>query len=466
MGSDGGGIGREGGRLGTDGSREKIGLTILRIVALAVIALHLLAPLLPEDSAWGVWPYTYLPTWARWVLAVAAVLVIFAPDLPRFRLPRLRPCLWLPIAGFPLFWLARIVHTRWGDAYILIHAIPHPKVHLTYTWQAPFDVYIHAKLWALGHRLWGWPDPTPVYWLLSSLCGVAFLYVVCRLAAFWEKDDRRRIVLFFFLTTLGTVELFFGYIENYTFAALGVTIYLYLALRTLRGDTPLLWPATALAITHGFHPSTIVLDPSLLYLGWAWYRSRSGRSLMDAAFQIAAPMIVVGGAVVTLLTLGGHGIHALLSSDRPGGGDARLFVPLFRTTSRWEHYTMFSWGHLLDMVNEQLLTAPTLLAALISLLAIRPALPRSREGKFLTLAAGFYLLFIWTWNPDYGGRRDWDLFSLAAIPLAFLTWHFLRSFFRDDERGLKAAAALTAVQIIHTAAWVYQNTIPWHWPKG
>ncbi len=447
-------------------SYREAGLVALRIVALATVALHLLAPLLPENLAWGIWPYTYLPTALRWSLAALAASLVFAPAFPKPRLPRMRSCVWLPPLSFPLFWLARIVHTRWGDAYILIHAIPHPKVHLTYTWQAPFDVYLHAKLWALGHRLWGWPDPTPVYWILSSLCGVAFVYVVCRLATFWEKDDRQRILLFLFLTTLGTVELFFGYIENYTFAALGVTVYLYLALRTLRGDLALVWPATALAVTHGFHPSTIVLAPSLLYLGWAWHRSEERRSWLGAAVQILASMVVVGGSVVALLTLGGHGIHALLSSDRPGGGDAHLFVPLLRTTTRWEHYTMFSWGHLVDMVNEQLLTAPTLLATLISLLAIRPVLPRSREGRFLSLAAGFYLLFIWTWNPDYGGQRDWDLFSLAAIPLAFLTWHLLRSFFQDDERGAKAAIALVAVHAVHTVAWVYQNTIPWHWPKG
>ncbi len=65
------------------------------------------------------------------------------------------------------------------------------------------------------------------------------------------------------------MELFFGYIENYSLMTLGVLVYAYLAVLYLRGKTALVWPATALAVTHAFHPSTIVLTPSLLYLAFA-----------------------------------------------------------------------------------------------------------------------------------------------------------------------------------------------------
>jgi hypothetical protein len=76
-------------------------------------------------------------------------------------------------------------------------------------------------------------------------------------------------------------------------------------------------------------------------------------------------MALVAGGVVLLMELSGNGLAALTSTDRPGGGDGRMFVPLFEVTTRWEHYTMFSWAHLLDWLNMQMLTAPVTLGGLV-----------------------------------------------------------------------------------------------------
>ena len=70
-----------------------------------------------------------------------------------------------------------------------------------------------------------------------------------------------------------------------------------------------------------------------------------------------------------MMESGGHGVVALFTSDRPGGGDARWFVPLWETQTRWEQYTMFSWPHLRDVLNEQLLVGPVVLPALLILTA-------------------------------------------------------------------------------------------------
>ena len=148
--------------------------------------------------------------------------------------------------------------------------------------------------------------------------------------------------------------------------------------------------------------------------------------------QIALPMMFVAGATVFLMEQGGHGINALLTSDRPGGGDARWLVPLWETTTRWEQYTLFSWPHLRDFINEQLLVAPVVLPSLLltGFFSFRhraksPPHPLSLSPyrpifRFLLLATFLYLLFTWLWNPDYGGQRDWDLFSLAALPSTLL----------------------------------------------
>ena len=201
-------------------------------------------------------------------------------------------------------------------------------------------------------------------------------------------------------------------------------------------------------------------------------------------------MMVVGLAVIGFMEAGGHGIAALTSTDRPGGGDARLFVPLWATTTRWEHYTLFSWLHLRDFLNEQLLIAPVVLPALVILFVIgvlekiserrssailgrhtqatSPDNPKSKIQNlkllFLFLATFCSLLFIWVWNPDYGGQRDWDLFSLAAIPAALLVAAILPSRFVDQRYLQAGTIPLLMLQWLHLGTWLYQNTLPWEWP--
>ena len=293
--------------------------------------------------------------------------------------------------------------------------------------------------------------------------------------------------------------------ENYSFAAVGVLTFLWLGLRVLDGDSPLWLAALALALTNAIHPSTVVLAPALLYLGWRQWRGNqcAGRVVLE----IALPMVLVGGATFAWMELSGHGVDALLNTDRPGGGDARWFVPLVETTTRWEHYTLFSWLHLRDWLNGQMLVAPIVLPALTVLVLGRWFLrghtdtpwrvptdaaqgsgrrdtprrvrigaaqgsgrrdtPRrvrtTRRIKFLAIASISYLVFTFVWNPDYGGQRDWDLFSLAALPAALLLAAIAAQVL-VQRRFLLALLPLIILQAWHTAAWIYQNTLPWAWP--
>lgn len=484
----------------------KLLVLALRLLGLALIGLHLLAPHLSEETAWGVWPFTYLPLPWRWGLGLgAAALVLWGEGIWRYVGDGLgRPWKRVPwsAAGTRLalaaaaalpFWLFRIRHLRWGDAYILAKAIPHPEVRLTYVWQAPLDVYLHARLWQLANRWLGWPDPVPVYWIISALAGVAFVWTLLGLAHWLGRDSTERILISGLILTLGTMQLFFGYIENYSIMTVGVVVYAWLALRALRGEIGPVWPATALAITHAFHPSTIILGPSLLYLtlmvcrgagqnggraGDNVTRQRSARAVNPAQHQvmppscrqallsIAVPYAVVFAAVVVLMTAGNHGLDALMGVDFPGGGDRKWFVPLFQVTTEWQHYTMFSWGHLVDIVNQQLMSAPVVWPGLLLLALLAHArIPwQDRTFRLLAVMACSYLLLTLIWNADYGGQRDWDLFSPAAVPAALLLAYTLPRAMPEKWMLRAAAWALITTQAVHTAAWIYQNTLPLPYP--
>ncbi|MGC8827711.1 MAG: hypothetical protein ACP5TV_12000, partial [Anaerolineae bacterium] len=387
-------------------------------------------------------------------------------------------------AGFslalaPVFWAGRLVHTRWGDAYILVNAIAHPEVRLTYTWQAPLDLFLHAKAWALAHRWWGW-DVMQTYQVLSVTAGVVFVFLLLCTADEMGRTPVEKALFAGWLGTLGLMQFFFGYVENYVWMTIGILAYLRLGMRAAEGRSDIFWPAGVLGLTHAFHPSTILgLEASLLWL-WrqCWTAERELRRRLMVTLRVVLPMLVTLASVVALMEAGGHGISALLGEDAPGGGDHRWFVPLTQTATRWERYTMFSWGHFLDWANEQLLVAPFSLALVLVALATRAGRRALRKpaGLFLAAAALNYLLFISVWNPDYGGRRDWDLFAPAALPLTLLAAYLWRGMVEPIEEAggdmpmlsqeeLADAALIAAgVSAIFTSAWVYSNTIPWSWP--
>lgn len=458
-------------------------LWALRWLALVVIALHLAAPLFLESTVWGLWPMTYLPVLVRWLLACTAAFAALFGEALWQRLGRARSAwrsirwsapatrLAITLLAGAAFYLLRIRHVRWGDAKLLVKALDDPY-RLTYVWQAPLDVFVHAKGYQLGSRFFGWSDPVPVYTILSVLAGMLFVWVLLGLAIRLGRNRAERALLAGLVLTLGTMQLFFGYIENYPIMTLGVLAYLALAVRYLEGEIALAWSATALAITHAFHPSTIILAPTLLYLALAQPGQASLAGLYPAAdraarlrhalLSIAIPYGVVFAGIVALMTAGGHGLDALAGVDFPGGGDRSWFVPLFNITTKWQHYTMFSLGHLLDIVNQQLLVAPVVWPALIlvAVIAGRRIAAGEPIGRFLGLAAVSYLLLTLVWNPDYGGQKDWDLFSPAAVPVALLLgWVLPRAL--PDPRALRSAGwALLAAQAAHTIAWIWQNTLP------
>jgi len=465
----------------------------LRVLASLVIALHLAAPLFSEEIAWGLWPATYLPSPLRILLALAALGLAWGGDrlwqaLPganaalarvRFTSPSVRLAISL-LAG-ACFYIFRIRHLGWGDAKLLVKGLADPY-RLTYVWQAPLDVFLHAKGWQLGNALFGWPDPVPVYRILSTAAGVAFVWVLTGLAAGLGRNRAERAAAVGLVLTLGTMQLFFGYVENYSLMTLGVLIYAYLALRRLRGEIALVWPAIALAVTHAFHPSTIILAPSLLYLAFAPTPvgqapqpglqgngrhpgdvPRTGVWRIDArsVLSVAVPYGLVFAGVVALMTSGDHGLDALMGVDFPGGGDRIWFVPLFEITTKWQHYTMFSVGHLVDIVNQQLLVAPMVWPSLIliALLACRRLPREDATGRFLLVMAGCHLLLTLVWNADYGGQKDWDLFSPAALPAALLlAWALPRAL--AERTAFRAGAwAIIATQAFHLLAWIWRNTL-------
>ncbi len=477
---------------------------IIRIAALAAVALHLVAGCLPEEAAWSVWFYTSLLPPLGWLGALLVAALTLSPvndALARLgrrlwavlpaKAQRLRWFATIALATGVPFWVFRIRHLRWGDASFLVKCLsytaPNRPVCTIYNWQSPLTLLTHAKLWLLLNPSPGVAVDT-LYATTSILSGVGFVYVLFLLADLLGRDLLEKAAVFGLVVTTGSLQLFFGYVENYTIISLGLIVTLYLGVRCLRGETSLTWPSSALAITNAFHPSTIVFWPAMAYLGWRVVGRRvrmngsaiwGARRLREWA-KLALPPALVFVGLAMFMTAVGHGPGAMLVDDRPGGADGIPFVALFRTTTRWQHYTMFSLAHVVDWTNEHFLISPFgLLLLLVALVTeawrrligrlqrddkLSPGPQRMNEyqgiAAFLSIASFVYLLLTFVWNPDYGGRRDWDLFAPSAFVYTPLAAYLLVRQTGDRPELARVTRLLIAASALHTVAWVYFNTIP------
>ncbi len=458
-------------------------LSALQLWGLILLTLHLATAKLPEETTWSFWSYTFLPPWLGWTL-VLLVGTLVIPVISNWVIEKLRLTshasrftfnrhTWFIVATLLsglLFWLARLRHLRWGDSYLLSKALSTPDLELRviYNWQAPLTVFLHQRLWQfVADPLLGWPVEY-VYATTSILCGMTFVYLTLTLTAQLGRSLLESAVIAGLVLTTGSMQLFFGYVENYTIFSLGLIITLFLAWRTLRGNLQPIWPVLALSLTNAFHPSTVFLWPGLWLLGWlCWRRGRV--SLTGLLWQTILPPLLISGGVLTLMESGGHGLEALLGKDRPGGGDGVWFVPLLEIDPAWQKYqpyTMFSAAHLLDWLNVHLLISPFGLPLLVMILmaVYRCHLtlfdqPGDRDyGYFLAVISTAYLLLTWLWNPDYGGRQDWDLFAPSAFVYTLLAGYLLVRVLTDREKLSQGGLFLIAVSLLHTGAWIFANT--------
>ncbi|OQY45277.1 MAG: hypothetical protein B6242_10865 [Anaerolineaceae bacterium 4572_78] len=445
---------------------------------------------LSEKTFWAVWHYTHIPPWLSWIL-VLLMCTLVIPSWNRKTqkgiclLWNMLPLknnshLWhviLSVCAVPIFWVFRLGHLRWGDAQILVAGLAQTDdIAVIYNWQSPLTVYLHQRLWAwLFYPHFGWGMDT-VYAFVSVLCGGMFVFVLLNLAHDFARTPIEKSLIVGLVLTTGTMQLFFGYVENYTIISLGIVVFLWLGLHSLQGKVPL-WAVTlSLSITNCFHPSTVILWFAVIYLVWVNRHEKAWHQLL---LELILPPLIISSNLLMMMELGNHGLESLFGDDRPGGSDHIWFVPLFNITSDWETYTMFSMAHLTDWANLHFLLSvfglPVLgiivwnkMVRLVSKghtklqkQAIQ-LFPKNEflhtQCWFLGIASLSYLLFTWVWNADYGIRKDWDLFSPSAIVYSLLlAWLFIET--TDDKDTLaQGTIVIVAVSALHAMTWIVSNT--------
>ncbi|MFH1220231.1 MAG: tetratricopeptide repeat protein [Candidatus Eisenbacteria bacterium] len=385
---------------------------LFAFVGIAFLLAHLAAASAYSNWLWGFNHYFFLPRiWSVVIIAAGCVLCL-PPVWSRLirvgrswgraaRARHLNPVLCdLLVAGViaTLFWLLRAHYHFLGDGRLVIRLLDEGKWFHPIE---PLDRIAHYGLLRATRSLLGWNAET-VYAVLSIAAGFVYALTALRLGALFGK----RVFVTAFLLTLGTVALFAGYAESYSLASAAIVVYMYVALQYLAGQRRFVWVGVTLLTGVALHFALTFLIPSFLYLLIA----------RDHRPPVPGRRTVLSG--VGFLALIAAMIAVALRYGR-AGETAVVLVPW--TPNPIAQYTLFSWQHLVDFLNEQVLISPlALLAAGWFVVAFwrSPSLRQSARFRFLMLAAAFPFLANLALRPGLGGSRDWDLWSMGSLPYA------------------------------------------------
>ena len=298
----------------------------------------------------------------------------------------------------------------------------------------------------MGQAFWETAENT--YRIYSYTSGALYVLLTFPVAVALGKTPREKTIVLAFLLTAGYMQLFFGYVENYALYMPGLLLYLLLGLRTLENRMPLSVPALLLGMLLALHRAFAVFGPSLLVLAYHAYRHRQGGTppWKNALATVAALCCVLVSAAL-FLWLSGIDFAAYLS--RTGSGE---FLPVFAEPGFHAQYRIFSLTHFLDFLNQQLLSAP---AACLACVLLRKK--DLRYHPFLAVSAVFPVFFTFLAKPNIGAFRDWDIFSLSALPLTLWVAAALLVRIRDREHGFHTAFLFCGGAVLHTLLWISLN---------
>jgi len=296
---------------------------------------------------------------------------------------------------------------------------------------------------------------------ISAFSGVVFVYFTILLSKELFKDIKKRFLFSLFIFSLGSMQLFFGFVEYTILLPTGMIIYIYTSKLYLQNRTNIILPSVILIITFFLHMSAGFLFPSLLYLIFTKKENRIKNVLKVSA--IGACIILLLGSYIYFFEwnkkIPDRDVDIYGRFGDYGGLKARFHSI---TSTRYHHYTMFSKEHLNQIVNEHLLISPANTFLLVYLIIINrnnKSLFFNKKNKFKTfmiLFLAFYLFWTLTGTMSFSGRQDWDLFSAVSFPISILGIMLL---FDSEKRNIwtYVLIILIVLNLIHAIPWIAAN---------
>ncbi len=430
---------------------------ILGLFCLLIILIHFIASFFPRGRIWGINQWAYFSPWVTFPVTILALLFL-VPSFNRFVLNIIKAGtsslfewmgkkkhLWYVIFSilfFILFWILRTKTHFLGDGYQILSKVETEE--LAFKWTEPLESLLHLKAFHLAKSLFNL-DAESLYALLSCVAGSIFIFLCFLFADFLGKERSQKVLVFLTLISLGSIQLFFGYAEHYTFFFVSVFGFLFLSLASLEGRMKWIFPLLVFILALLFHVSALYLLPAVFFLLYPKEAKSKFHKTIRFLLGISAVFLVV------ILFLG----YRKYSWSIPP-----LFVALIQDRYYAPGYTLFSLPHLSDFLNQQLLVSPVGLILILALLICKKGKSfwTNPTFQFLLVVTLSQLLFNFIIDPALGASRDWDMFSAVGLGYTILGLYLLLKFIKDNIRLEYLIMILVVTSLYSTIPWILLNS--------
>jgi len=429
---------------------------------LALGGIYFAASIIPIDRLWGfnLLKFYSIPFQIGMIVLLAAISVaaisewlgraiIKANNLWEY-LPRVGRMIVIALITFIVFYVLRVHVHSLGDGYQRINQIE--KGFYFYHTEL-LDFFLHAVLYRISN-LFAKVSGESIYAFYSMICGTIFVTVIYlfKFPESWKDESSSYIK--WLIISMGGIQLFFGYAESYSLYYPMSLIYILMAVKYLETGRGIIGTTVVYIFIPFIHLTGIFLLPSFLYILFQHYRNSNQLSQEPGKVKISIkrhlPLLMFTVSMALLCTM------ALLAEKRGqtySSGFANKALPIFSTNP----YSVFSFSHLLDILNELLLVMPAPLILLYYLSRRKKEEHKANEFYFLGIIALSAVLFLLFLDPRLGFARDWDLFSIpaASVGLAIILYRKFNSH-ADGQHAL--LRSLLFVSIIFSGIWVMANS--------
>ena len=190
-------------------------------------------------------------------------------------------------------------------------------------------------------------------------------------------------------------------------------LYGYLGSGYLQGRFSILQVSLGYSLAAWMHLGVLFALPSLFLLPLLKKTPKDYQNLLIGLIPIAFAFLMKRDIVFMGLSVQGE------SKDVN-------FVPLFEKTAEKNFYTMFSWGHLTDILwgwtYRSWIYWPLIL---FSLSKLGFSAMKRPDRIFHGVTSICFIVFALLWHPDLRITQDWDLFAFEAAPALLLLITFL-----------------------------------------
>ena len=336
-----------------------------------------------------------------------------------------------------IFYYLRSATQLLGDGYLRGDELKWGFGYLPFSTE-PLDTLLHFGFYQLTNMLFGINNHVS-YKIFSALAGGVFILILL-------NHLRPRLNSLFsplaVFVGLAGMQFYFGYVESYSLQYIGIVLFLLYAFEYIRFGYGIHKLIFVFTLTFFIHFSTAYLLPA--YIVVLYFLGRDKR--------LYSPLKYAGWLSVIVMILGYIYLKFIYIPEF-GRVSVAYLLPLTPNG-----YWIFSGGHLLDILNNFLLSG--MFAVLLLPVIVKLKLWRNfnrAEKLFSGIVLIGVLAYLILLDPKLGFARDWDLFASTGLCAAVIVLYLL---FRSKSelssyRGLIQTSICLC--LILTAAFITVN---------